>query len=91
MFFKPYNPLETFADFEISENTEESVKESEITENLMTDFENQSLTQDSFNPEFDQIYISRRSLNFDFQTKEINSYREKIAGKLFEQKMCADF
>jgi hypothetical protein len=35
-------------------------------------------------------------LNFDFQTKEINSYREKIAyeiiaGNLFEQKLCADF
>jgi hypothetical protein len=33
--------------------------------------------------------ISRRSLNFDFQTKEINSFREKMAfeiidGKLFE-------
>jgi Ulp1 family protease len=40
--------------------------------------------------------ISRRCLNFDFQTKEINSYREKIAyeiiaGNLFEQKLCADF
>jgi hypothetical protein len=40
--------------------------------------------------------ISRRSFNFDFQTKEINSYREKmtfeiINGKLFEQKLCADF
>jgi hypothetical protein len=40
--------------------------------------------------------ISRRCLNFDFQTKKINSYREKIAyeiiaGKLFEQKLCEDF
>jgi hypothetical protein len=40
--------------------------------------------------------ISRRSLNFDFQTKEINSYREKMAfekidGKLLDQKLCADF
>jgi hypothetical protein len=40
--------------------------------------------------------ISRRCLNFDFQTKEINSYREKMAyeiidGKLFEQKLCSDF
>ena len=40
--------------------------------------------------------ISRRCLNFDFQTKEINSYREKIAyeiiaGNLFEQKLRADF
>jgi hypothetical protein len=39
--------------------------------------------------------ISRRSLNFDFQTKEINNYREKMAfkiidGKLFEEKLCAD-
>jgi hypothetical protein len=39
--------------------------------------------------------ISRRSLNFDFQTKEINSYREKMAfeiidGKVFEQKLCED-
>ena len=40
--------------------------------------------------------ISRRCLNFDFQTKEIIRYREKIAyeiiaGNLFEQKLCADF
>ena len=40
--------------------------------------------------------ISRRCLNFDLQTKEVNSYREKIAyeiiaGNLFEQKLCADF
>jgi hypothetical protein len=33
LFFKPYNPLETFADFEISEDTEES-EESETTEVL---------------------------------------------------------
>jgi Ulp1 family protease len=40
--------------------------------------------------------ISRRSLNFDFQTKEINSYREKMAfeiiyGTLLDQKLCLDF
>ena len=57
MFFKPYNPLETFADYEISEDTEESEEESEITKNLTTDFKNQSLTQNSFNPESDQIYF----------------------------------
>jgi hypothetical protein len=40
--------------------------------------------------------IRRIKKNFDFLAKEINSNREKMAfeiidGKLFEQKLCADF
>jgi hypothetical protein len=45
---------------------------------------------------FDFIQPNILNTKFDFQTKEINSYREKmvfeiIDGKLFEQKLCADF
>jgi hypothetical protein len=41
------------------------------------------------------LIIAENNSNY-FQTKEINSYREKMAseiidGKLFEQKLCADF
>ena len=40
--------------------------------------------------------ISRRSLKFNFETKEIKSYRERmafeiIAGKLLDEKLCADY
>ena len=49
-----------------------------------------------YSREYSQKTSQVESFKFDFQTKEINSYREKTAfeiidGKLFEQKLYADF